>query len=407
MTHALTRAAGPLVARTRLIPDGEAFDPFDHLDDSGFAWWHGDAGFVASGVATRVRPDRVRSVLAAIAVDDEVRAPGTGAMAVGALAYADPVGGPGADVVVPDRVVGRTPDGRAFVTVLGVTPDDVPAGVTMDVPAVMPEPTEFRVSRGMSRSAWHRAVGSVLACIAAGDVDKVVLARDVAVDADRPFDRARIARRLRAAHPDCFVFAADGFVGASPELLVSRHERELRARPLAGTSPSADAAGRARLGASDKDRWEHQIVIDSMTAVFARLGVSVNARGPQVVRFGELAHLATEITGTLPPGVEHAALDLACALHPTPAVGGSPASVADRLIAELEPTGRGRYAAPVGWVDATGDGEWAIALRSAEINGARAVLRAGAGIVAGSEPTLEWDETEAKLAPMLAALVCP
>lgn len=407
MTHAVARVATPLVARSRFVSEGASIDPFDHLGDGGFAWWHGDVGFVASGVVARVPADEVVATLRAISVEDEVGALGSGAIAVGALAYSERVGPEATELVIPARVVGRTTGGRGFVTELGASgaATGTPEAASRSVPPGPAEPTSYRVRQGMSRAAWGRAVARVLECIDAGEVDKVVLAREVTADADRSFDRAQIVRRLRAAHPDCFVFAADGLVGASPELLVSRHGRELAARPLAGTSPTVDAAARARLGASEKDHWEHQIVIDSMTAAFGRLGVTVHARGPEVVSFGELAHLATEITGTLSPDSDLASLDIARALHPTPAVGGSPDAVADRLIAELEPTRRGRYAAPVGWVDANGDGEWAIALRSAEIVGSTAVLRAGAGIVAGSDPVREWEETEVKLAPMLAALV--
>jgi menaquinone-specific isochorismate synthase len=385
-----------LVARTRWL--AEPVDPFAGLDPSGFAWWRDGSGFVARGVAARVPPGEVEATLATIAVDDAVRVPGSGPIAVGALPYRATGA---ASLVVPAEVVARTPEGRTFVTELGADPVPVP------VPASRPVgPTSYRVRRGMSRGVWDGAVEQVLAEIAGERVEKVVLARDVRVEADVPFDVAEVARGLRASQPGCFVFVARGLVGASPELLVARHGAVVRCRPLAGTSPGVAGDAPARLAASVKDGAEHRIVVDAVVAALAGQGAtSLQVRGPAVERFADLAHLATEIAGRLPERAGPSALALARALHPTPAVAGSPADRAEALIARLEPGDRGRYAGPVGWVDSRGDGEWAVALRSAEVDGCTALLRAGAGIVAGSEAAAEWRETEAKFAPMLAALV--
>jgi menaquinone-specific isochorismate synthase len=254
-------------------------------------------------------------------------------------------------------------------------------------------------------------VAQVLRAISADVVRKVVLARDVHVAADQPFDVPRITRRLRADQPGCFVFSVDGLVGASPELLVARQGLDVWSRPLAGTTPRIDDAALAGLAASTKDAREHHFVVDALVEEFRRrCGERVRVVGPEIVRFSTLAHLATTISGRLPPaasGSGSSALAFARALHPTPAVGGTPSAVAMQIIAELEGDSRGRYAGPVGWVDADGNGEFALALRSAEIDGTDAVLRAGAGIVAGSDPGAEWAETEAKLAPMLSALIRP
>jgi menaquinone-specific isochorismate synthase len=206
---------------------------------------------------------------------------------------------------------------------------------------------------------------------------------------------------LRAEQPGCIVYVDGGFVGASPELLVRRSGRHVFARPLAGTGADADA-----LLASEKDAWEHHLVIDAMVTALATVADDIQADGPHALVLADVTHLATTITACLRDRAT-SALDVARLLHPTPAVGGWPTGPALAAIQDLEPHARGRYAGPCGWVDARGDGEFVIALRGAVLDGARAQLHAGAGIVAGSDPAGEWAETRAKLAPMLHALVRP
>lgn len=384
-----------LIARTRYL--AEDLDPLDALGPDGFAWLHDGVGFVTAGVVARIPVADVDRVLGEFPVDDAVREPGTGVIAVGALPFDSRAGG---EMIIPATVVGRTAAGRVWVTDL----DTVPYRTA----AVSVPPTQFTVRRGMSRDAWDEAVSRVLAEIETGSVTKVVLARDVHVEADEPFDMTRITRHLHEAEPGCFVFCVDGLVGASPELLVARSGLEVWSRPLAGTTARVDAAALADLATSAKDAHEHRLVVDALVEKFRhRCGESVRTAGPEIVRFSTLAHLATNISGRLSSMAGDSALAFARALHPTPAVGGTPSVEAVELIEALETGGRGRYAGPVGWVDLAGNGEFALALRSAEIEGPHAVLRAGAGIVVGSEPAAEWDETEAKLAPMLAALVRP
>jgi isochorismate synthase len=161
------------------------------------------------------------------------------------------------------------------------------------------------------------------------------------------------------------------------------------------------------LRVSAKNMWEHRLVVDEITAVLEPLCEHLDAaREPEVDAFTDVAHLATPIYGTLREPAPDA-LAIVRALHPTPAVAGTPTAAALATIARVEPDQRGRYAGPVGWVDAGGDGEWAMALRGAALDGPGALLHAGAGIVAGSDPDAEWSETEAKLQPMLAALIRP
>jgi isochorismate synthase len=259
---------------------------------------------------------------------------------------------------------------------------------------------------------WRGAVRAALAAIGAGRLDKVVLAREAVVEADRPFPRGELLRRLRGRPGgSTYLYASGGFVGASPELLVRRQGRVAVSRPMAGTVPrgdsaSAEADGLARLTGSPKEAVEHRLVVDAVAEGLAKVADRVEVGRPEVVRLSTVAHLATEITADL-TGPLPSALELAALLHPTPAVGGSPRDAALAAIATLEPFDRGRYAGPVGWVDQAGDGEWAVAIRCATLAGRRAHLIAGAGVVPGSDPDAEWAETEHKLRAMLEVLLSP
>jgi isochorismate synthase len=257
---------------------------------------------------------------------------------------------------------------------------------------------------------WRAGVLAALEAIGSGRLDKVVLAREAAVEAEWPFPRAELLRRLkRRPGGSTFLYADGGFVGASPELLVRRRGRVAVSRPMAGTVPQGDgagaeAAGLARLTGSPKEAVEHRLVVDAVAEGLAKVADRVEVGRPEVVRLATVAHLATEITADLTEPLP-TALELAGLLHPTPAVGGSPRDAALAAIAALEPFDRGCYAGPVGWVDRAGDGEWAVALRCATLTGRRAHLIAGAGIVPGSDPDAEWAETEHKLRAMLEVLL--
>jgi menaquinone-specific isochorismate synthase len=255
------------------------------------------------------------------------------------------------------------------------------------------------------------AVEQAVAAIKDGRVDKVVLAREVFVDADVPFDRVAVLGRLRDTNPLAFVYADGPFVGASPELLVRRTGGLVESHPMAGTvrqgAPDDDRRV-AALATSDKDLGEHRLTVDAVRDALAPVTDRLDVPDrPSVVRLPTVAHLATAVSGQLrrPHASVLALLQL---LHPTPAVGGVPRPEALVLQAELEGFDRGRYAGPVGWVDAAGDGEFAVALRGADLSGLdgrRARLVAGNGIVEGSQPEDELAETRAKLEPMLRALV--
>jgi menaquinone-specific isochorismate synthase len=394
----MSARAEPVVtlhASTRFTERGS--DPLHDFPSDGFAWWHDEWGFATAGVAARVDAGSVSAALAMVSVDDEVDAPGTGAIAVGALSFTP---GPGDHFVIPARVFGQSSDGRTWVTTIGPGPGLASASRR--------EPSKFSVARVQDREQWGSMVRRALDEVDRNAIEKVVLARDVTIEADVPFDRPAVLQRLRSRELGCFVFATpEGLVGASPELLVRRRGTTVVSRPMAGTVPVADAAGLAHLASSEKLEHEHAVVVDAIRTALAAQCVSGPAvTGPAPVPVGDLAHLVTELRAELGEPAP-TALDLARLLHPTPAVGGTPTAAALALIDELEPAGRGQYAGAVGWVDAGGDGEFAVALRSASLDGSRARLHAGAGIVRGSVPDEEWQETEAKLAPMLRALMPP
>ncbi len=244
-------------------------------------------------------------------------------------------------------------------------------------------------------------VESALDRIGAGSLQKVVLARAVQVDADADFDIAGVLAHLRRSQPGCVVYGDRGYVGASPELLIRKAGTSVLSRPLAGTG--TDTAALVR---SAKDAHEHGFVVDAVVRALARFCSDVRAEGPSPLELADVSHLATTVTGRTDSAAT-TVVDLLTALHPTPAVAGTPRDAALGTIEALERTDRGRYAGPCGWIDGSGDGEFILALRGGAIDGSRAVIHAGAGIVAGSDPESEWTETQHKLTPMLQALVRP
>jgi isochorismate synthase len=273
--------------------------------------------------------------------------------------------------------------------------------------------TDIQLRAVPSSGAYEDAVRRAVSRIDGGELRKVVLARTIEVTADRALDPKLLASRLRAVDPDAYTFAGptdEGvLVGASPELLVSRRGREVRSNPLAGSAPRSGDAEEDRANAdaligSSKEQEEHAIVVEAIAETLRPFCEELAWDPEPVLReTPNVWHLSTRFRGALREPAP-TALDLVGALHPTPAVAGEPREAALATIDELEPFDRGRYAGPVGWVDAEGDGEWAIALRCAELRGGRAILYAGAGIVAGSEPARELEETERKFRAFLDAL---
>ncbi len=358
-----------------------------------------------------------QAALAALDGPNEVGGAGTGAVAFGAFPFDRTAPG---ELVVPEIVVGRGADGRRWLTIVGdgsLDPDGALARArqVLDGPAGPPgpEPTSYDLRSPLPPEVWRdEVVAPARDRIRRGELDKVVLARELVLHTDHPLSPPAVIRTLRDSFPTAIVFRIGGFLGATPELLVSRHGDIVRAHPLAGTAPrSADPAADGRLAAgllaSTKDQGEHRITIEWLLDGLLPFCSYVDAEPePTIVTLANLHHLGTRVEGRLssPPA---SVLELAAALHPTPAVGGDPQGRALEVIAELERAERGRYAGPVGWVDGAGNGAFAVAIRSAQIDGLVTRFFAGVGVVADSDPEAELAETRTKFRAMLGALLRP
>ncbi|HMU36055.1 MAG TPA: isochorismate synthase [Marmoricola sp.] len=343
-------------------------------------------------------------------VDDELQLPGTGLICMGSFAFAD---APGAStVVVPRVVVGRRGD-HTWLTLIG--PETETSPELMQRPELMqhdepPAPASVAFADG-SRSAadWEGAVWEAVIRINAGELEKVVMARDLIATATNDIDVRWPIRRLAEAYDMCWTFHVDGMVGATPELLVRRERGLVTSRVLAGTirrtgDDVRDVALAGQLARSSKDLEEHEYAVRSVAEALQPHCTSMNVpEVPFVLHLPNVMHLATDVTGVVDPSGANL-LELAAALHPSAAVGGTPTKTAVDLIDQIEGMDRGRYAGPVGWFDANGDGEFGIALRSAHVSGNKARLFAGCGIVANSDPEAELAESQAKLVPVRDAL---
>jgi isochorismate synthase len=412
-------------------------------DDRWFCWEQPDRdGFAiaALGSAHEVvsrGPRRFQDVVATCAAiarqrttDEPAALPaGVGPVWVGGFSF-DPEGGreaqwasfPPALMVLPELVLHRL-GGRTHLTVCAVTgpgtdPTEVAAGLAARVavlregtlPLVDPHPTgSVHIASASPPERFEGAVAAAVERIRGGELDKVVLAREVVVEAPRAHDPAALYGALRELFPSCFCFCCGSpegaFVGASPELLVRRSGSSAATVALAGSTrrsadPSVDDHLGEQLRTSSKDRSEHEIVVRRIERALRPYSVWVEAAPePELIKVANIQHLGTPIHAQL--AEPRSAVELAGYLHPTPAVGGEPRGRALRAIAELESLDRGWYAGPVGWMDAAEDGEFCVALRSALLRDRAAHLFAGAGIVADSRPDAELAETELKLGALL------
>jgi menaquinone-specific isochorismate synthase len=417
-----------LAARTIEIPDpGDLVDLLP--EPAGVAWIrHGD-GLAGWGETARITlpagEDRftagekwLRELFDGAVIEDQVAEPGSGPVAFGSFTFDS--ASDGSVLVVPETIIGRC-GGRSWLTTIrplaaAATPAPAPRipGGPGHVRVPLTAPAEIRWHDGsLTAPQWQRAVATAVQRIREGQLSKVVLARDLYATAARDLDIRVMLRRLTDRYPDCYTFACANLVGATPELLIRRQDDDISSLVLGGTARRAqDPAEDARLGtallASAKEREEHEYAVVGVRSVLADRCDQLEVEpGPSLMRFANVQHLATWITGRLDaaqPANDHSVLALADALHYTPAVCGTPAEAAMEMIRDLEVMDRGRYAGPVGWVDARGNGEWGIALRCAEVDGNRARLFAGCGIVAGSDPAAELAETQAKFAVIQFAL---
>lgn len=423
---------------SQLVVETREIDPVDDLlaftdPHSPLAWLRRGEGIVGigsvgafdtSGLGESPPPgdapnpaDWWRALAADAVIDDPVGLHGTGLVAFGTLVF-DQRSAAASRLVIPQAVIGRR-DGRSWVTRIRFSDTD------LEQPSLEPVPYGPYWSATLGPGAldpegYQAAVRGALDAIRAGEVGKVVVARDLVGTVPAGSDLRRLVRALATGYLDTWTFAVDGLIGASPETLVTVSGGEVTARVLAGTFPRGadaddDAAASFHLSHSRKDLDEHQYAVQSVLDALAPHVSAVRADDePFALELPNLWHLATDVAGEI---ADHAsALDLVAALHPTAAVAGTPTKAALEVIRRLEPFDRRRYAGPVGWVDAHGDGEWAIALRCAQIGGEPArrfaeysatipvVAHAGAGIVAGSDPETELLETRVKFRPIVDAL---
>jgi len=399
----MSAVATDLVARAMRIDGNQDLLPFFTPDD-GFFFEHPSRALVTIGAAHTISvpggPGLVaRSARAARDALGRVRWEGVvPPIVVGALPFGEEAP---ATLVIPRLSLIRR-DGETWKVVIGAEREALAEFVP-----TLPRGS-LRVTAVPDPNAYVAAVAEARGRIRAGALEKVVLARMLIAQSDHEFDRRALLARLRAAEPGAFTFAAGGFIGASPELLVAREGDTVRARPLAGTiarrsDPAADDEAARSLSASEKDRAEHRLVVEAVREALQPVTTSLSIDDtPHALATSKVWHLATDVVGTVRDGLD--GLSLASLLHPTPAVCGTPREAARAAIKELEQIERALYAGAVRWMDARGDGEWAVALRCAEMQGRIALLFAGAGIVADSDPEAELAETDAKFRSMLEAL---
>lgn len=353
---------------------------------------------------------RWREVVDAAHVTDDVQIAGTGLVAFGALAF-DDRSELASTLTVPQTIFGRRGT-DAWRTDISLAGEDSPTAT--DATSYGPVWSAALGAGTLDPAGYERAVRAGLDAIASGEVGKVVLARDLRGTAPAGADLRRLVRELAAGYPDCWTYAVDGIMGASPETLVTVSHGTVTARVLAGTiargaDADSDTAAALALATSAKDQDEHgyavRSLVASLTPYTATLAYSDE---PFTLKLPNVWHLATDVEGTL--GDAASSLDLVGALHPTAAVAGTPTKTAMDALLRIEGFDRGRYAGPVGWIDANGDGEWAIALRCVQVadgplDEPRALTAmAGAGIVVGSDPEKEMLETRVKFRPIVEAL---
>jgi len=399
------------ITTTRL---GEHLPLLDLLPDSQpLAWVRSGEGLVGWGIyatTTVSGPHRFADArhwwqkqLEKLTINNTVHGSGTGPVLFASFSFAPE------DVsvlVIPQVVVG-TKGGKSWITWIGSDPQPVlktaPDHVSNGAMSWNEQPA--------ADEAWKSRVATAVARIQNGDLDKVVLARDITVTSTKSIDPRAILNRLADEYPTTWKYSISGLVGATPELLLRLSRGMVTSRVLAGTisktgDDAKDLALAASLARSSKDLAEHEYAVRSVAEAIEPFCSSTNVpESPFVLHLANVMHLATDVTGALVETLAHIdAFTILEQLHPSAAVCGTPRPKAAALIQEIEGMSRGRYAGPVGWIDAAGDGELGIALRCGQINGDTIRIFAGCGIVDGSDPEVELAETYAKFAPMRSAL---
>lgn len=420
-------SAESLVVRTQRIE--EPVDLVDHIPPGVSAAWlrHGQ-GVVALGTAWQVRtagPHRFaaasaafRSQAAVADVDDEVGTRASGLLALGSFSYADD--SERSSVLMVPRAVLGTDEGEAFLTVVGVGEEPELPGSWRDLFPSTPEPAasapsgqelgdQLELEADHTPQEYRTLVQEAVSAISSGQADKVVLSERTTVRSTTRLDPAVLLARLSRAYPSTWVYHLEDVIGASPEMLAQTDRSRVFSRVLAGSRSASDdgelaEADRRAFRTDAKEQSEHAFAVDSVLDRLEGLAEDITVSPePFVLRLPGLEHLASDVSARLRAGVT--SLDVAARLHPSAAVSGTPREEADAIIARLEPHDRGGYASPMGWMNARGDGQWAIALRMAHVVSEHEVqLQAGGGLVAGSDAVSEHAEVLVKMRPMLRAL---
>jgi menaquinone-specific isochorismate synthase len=393
---------------------GEHLPLLDLLtDDAPLSWVRGGDGLVGWGVYAKTvvtGPNRFADArkwwhqqLEKFAISDSVHLSGTGPVLFTSFSF-DP--DEESVLVIPKIAVGMR-NGSSWITWIG----DQPQPALQEEKELLAD-AEFNWGDGsLSPAEWQLRVAKAIDEIENTELEKVVLARDLIVNSHRPIDARKILRNLGTEYPSTWIFAVDGLVGATPELLLRLSRGMVTSRVLAGTisktgDDEKDLALAASLARSSKDLEEHEYAVRSVADALESFCTSTNVpESPFVLHLANVMHLATDVTGALIESKKNVdAFTILEKLHPSAAVCGTPTNIAAQVIKRIEGMSRGRYAGPVGWLDARGDGELGIALRCGQIKENEIQIYAGCGIVAGSNPEKELSESNAKFAPMRSAL---
>ena len=369
----------------------------------GYLFVRDGVGVAGRGVAARIEPNKIVEFLQNIAHENLSGISNVGPIAIGCIPFesSNPH-----EFVIPRAVFGKNANSEQWVTLIDDAVFDFSKPATQKT-----DPAKFSVRPGVSIEHYLEAVRLTRTAVLNGEIAKAVIARDIFVETDSPFNVHAILLQLKSNFGSSYRYLIDGLIGASPELLIAVNGQDVRSHPLAGTvartgNPETDHQLAIELIASTKNQLEHRIVIDMVHDTLLPWCSYLDWQPePSIVEVANVQHLGTEISGRLSePKVS--VLELAYALSPTPALGGHPRKESLAQIKKVEGFERGRYGGAVGYVDANGDGIFAVTIRCAELNDdkTQARLFAGGGIVGDSDPDSELAETQAKFKAMLAAI---
>ena len=382
-----------------------AVDLNDVAGGDGYLFVRDGVGFAGQGIAHSISADTAAEFLRTIEHDNQTSLD-VGPIAIGNIAFQRMAP---ATLVIPRKVVGKDEEGNCWITTI----DDASPTISPAL-ASQPKPSTFNVEPITPIETYKKAVLAARDAVRSGAITKAVIAREIRVTSSIPIDVHAVLLRLRATFARSYRYSINGFIGASPELLVEIKGDRIRSHPLAGTTPrtgdpKTDDELARKLIASMKDQVEHRVVIDAIHEMLLPWCSYLDWEPePSVLQVANVQHLGTLIEGHL-SAVRPSVMEIVRTLSPTPALGGHPRDAALTLIAEVEELDRGPYGGAVGWVDGSGNGTWAVAIRCAELSDDRLTARliAGGGIVAASDPDAELAETQAKFQAMLSAIVRP